>query len=165
MRPLLCPQLKKGEALPAMPAWVVDLDAMTWTPLDTTGQLPTARGGHTVRGRARARVCVCVGGGCAPVCLVTHGCEAWKSGSAAIGRCLRPLPCPLKHALPPRAPSFAPNRARSHTQPHAQACPLPDDKIVVFGGEDSHRRPLADVYVLDLQVRHSCVCVCECVCV
>lgn len=34
-----------------------------------------------------------------------------------------------------------------------QACPLPDDKIVVYGGEDSHRRPLADAYVLDLQVR------------
>lgn len=32
-----------------------------------------------------------------------------------------------------------------------QACPLPDDKIVIYGGEDSHRRPLAEAYVLDLQ--------------
>jgi hypothetical protein len=33
----------------------------------------------------------------------------------------------------------------------SQACPLPDDKIVIYGGEDSHRRPLAEAYVLDLQ--------------
>lgn len=33
-----------------------------------------------------------------------------------------------------------------------QACPLPDDKIVIYGGEDGHRRPLAEAHVLDLQV-------------
>jgi hypothetical protein len=42
-----------------------------------------------------------------------------------------------------------------------QACLLPNGtQVVVFGGEDSHRRPLSDVYILDLQVmagggRHS----------
>jgi hypothetical protein len=37
----------------------------------------------------------------------------------------------------------------------SQACLLPSgDKVVVYGGEDSHRRPLGDVHVLDLQVRH-----------
>jgi hypothetical protein len=36
----------------------------------------------------------------------------------------------------------------------SQACLLPSgDKVVVYGGEDSHRRPLGDVHVLDLQVR------------
>jgi len=33
-----------------------------------------------------------------------------------------------------------------------QASPLPDDKIVIYGGEDGHRRPMAEAYVLDLQV-------------
>lgn len=34
-----------------------------------------------------------------------------------------------------------------------QACLMPSgDKVVVYGGEDSHRRPLGDVHVLDLQV-------------
>lgn len=46
---LLLPQLKKGEKLPLLPVWVVDLDTMTWTSLVTTGDIPTARGGHTVR--------------------------------------------------------------------------------------------------------------------
>jgi hypothetical protein len=42
-------QLKKGASLPPLPVWVVDLDSLTWTPLATTGQVPSARGGHTVR--------------------------------------------------------------------------------------------------------------------
>lgn len=71
-------KLKKHEKLPPLPVWVVDLDTMTWTSLATTGDVPTARGGHT-------------------------------------------------------------------------ACPLPDDKIVIYGGEDGHRRPLAEAHVLDLQ--------------
>jgi hypothetical protein len=35
------------------------------------------------------------------------------------------------------------------------------DKVVVYGGEDSHRRPLGDVHVLDLQVRASYYYACE----
>lgn len=35
-----------------------------------------------------------------------------------------------------------------------QAVLLPGgDKVLLYGGEDSHRRPLSDVHVLDLQVR------------
>jgi hypothetical protein len=41
-------QMKKGEKLPLLPVWVVDLDTMTWTSLATTGDIPTARGGHSV---------------------------------------------------------------------------------------------------------------------
>lgn len=69
---------KKGQKLPPLPVWVVDLDNMSWTSLVTTGDIPTARGGHS-------------------------------------------------------------------------ASPLPDDKIVIYGGEDGHRRPMAEAYVLDLQ--------------
>jgi hypothetical protein len=46
--------MKKGEKLPLLPVWVVDLDTMTWTSLATTGNIPTARGGHTVSS-SRAR--------------------------------------------------------------------------------------------------------------
>jgi hypothetical protein len=45
---------------------------------------------------------------------------------------------------------------RCHMCPHTQACPLPDDKIVIYGGEDGHRRPLAEAHVLDLQVTGGC---------
>lgn len=40
----------------------------------------------------------------------------------------------------------------SRSRVQTQACPLPDDKIVIYGGEDGHRRPLAEAHVLDLQV-------------
>jgi len=41
-------QPKKGQKLPPLPVWVVDLDNMSWTSLVTTGDIPTARGGHSV---------------------------------------------------------------------------------------------------------------------
>eukprot|EP00879_Flechtneria_rotunda_P022424 GHRR01023674.1.p1 GENE.GHRR01023674.1~~GHRR01023674.1.p1 ORF type:complete len:430 (+),score=138.99 GHRR01023674.1:183-1472(+) len=72
-------KLKKGESLPQMPVWVVDLATMQWSSLTTNGDVPCSRGGHSA-------------------CLLPSG-----------------------------------------------------DKVVVFGGEDSRRRPLADVHILDLQ--------------
>lgn len=41
-------QMRKHDKLPPLPVWVVDLDTMTWTSLATTGDIPTARGGHSV---------------------------------------------------------------------------------------------------------------------
>ncbi|WIA35517.1 hypothetical protein OEZ86_003944 [Tetradesmus obliquus] len=72
-------KLKKGESLPPISVWLVDLATLRWSALPTSGTVPCARGGHTA-------------------CLMPSG-----------------------------------------------------DKVVVYGGEDSHRRPLGDVHVLDLQ--------------
>lgn len=53
-------QLKKNEKLPPLPVWVVDLDTMSWTSLATTGDIPTARGGHTVSNTHFAQMPCCI---------------------------------------------------------------------------------------------------------
>jgi hypothetical protein len=45
---LHCLQLKKGESLPPINVWLVDLATLRWSALPTSGDVPCARGGHTV---------------------------------------------------------------------------------------------------------------------
>lgn len=53
-------QLKKNEKMPLLPVWVVDLDTNSWTSLATTGDIPTARGGHSVSTAVECRAtCAC----------------------------------------------------------------------------------------------------------
>ncbi len=42
-------KLRRGEPLPRMAAWLLDPRSLTWTALSTSGDIPCARGGHSVR--------------------------------------------------------------------------------------------------------------------
>lgn len=68
-------------------------------------------------------------------------------------------------SFPPPPPPFPLCGHCCHAMRLYQAVLLPDgERVLVYGGEDSNRRPLGDAYVLDLQVRvllwqhiaHSC---------
>lgn len=54
--PDACWQLKKGESLPSINVWLVDLATLTWSAVKTSGKVPCARGGHSVRD-CRCRQC------------------------------------------------------------------------------------------------------------